>query len=86
MARDEDVAPLKARTREARVTRRCMVESCRAEIGGRHLMCLDCWHRVPERARRAVQERLHGWRDEAAARIYLAPYARSISVERMVNG
>lgn len=61
--------------------RTCMVKTCGVPVGRRHVMCVRHWQSLPGDVQRAAQERINGWRDEGAARILLAPYARRFERE-----
>jgi hypothetical protein len=59
------------------IVRVCMKPGCETQVTPPHLLCVHCWHLLPKLAKTAVQERLRGWNDTAAAREYIAMHFRS---------
>lgn len=62
----------------------CMAHGCTQKVSGSHLLCVDHWRILPATVQRAVSERQYGWKDEGAARIYLANHYRLEALKRAV--
>jgi hypothetical protein len=60
-----------------------MEPTCKLQVSGNHLMCIEHWKVIPPRIQAAVQERLFGWKSIEEAEIYLLNYIHSAATRRL---
>lgn len=58
-------------------SRKCANPDCTVCITDGHLLCRACWMELPKGTQFAVQERIHGWKNNDEARNYLAGHYRA---------
>jgi hypothetical protein len=59
----------------------CCYPGCIVRTTGKSIACIHHWHSLPARVQAEAQHRLHGWKDEAAAREFVVNWHQN-SIKR----